>query len=68
MKEALEMELFSLKRLSAEGLWEGFFTGNPGRYVKALDLGISLQWGPFMSEGNLESRVGACVPVTLNDE
>jgi hypothetical protein len=34
MKGSLGMERFSLKRLSAEGLWEGSFTGDPGRYVK----------------------------------
>jgi hypothetical protein len=35
MKEALGMEHFSLKRLSANGLWrEGSFTGDPGRYVE----------------------------------
>jgi hypothetical protein len=33
MKEALGMECFSLKRLSAEGYEEGSFTGDPGRYV-----------------------------------
>ena len=27
------MERFSLKRLSAEGLWGKLFTGDPGRYV-----------------------------------
>jgi hypothetical protein len=26
---------------------------------KAPDMGISLQWGPFMSEGNLESGGGS---------
>jgi hypothetical protein len=35
---------------------------------KAPDKGISLHRGPFMSEGNLESGRGACVPGTLNDE
>jgi hypothetical protein len=35
---------------------------------KALDTGISLYSGPFMSEGNLESGVGAHIPGTLNDE
>jgi len=55
MKESLGMECFSLKRLSAEG----FFTGDPGRYVKkGSDTGISLHMGPFMSEGNLESGGG----------
>jgi hypothetical protein len=34
MKEALGMERFSLKRLSARATGEGFFTGDPGRYVK----------------------------------
>ena len=29
MKEALEMELFSLKRLSAEGLWGGLLYWGP---------------------------------------
>jgi len=31
---ALGMEHFCLKRLSAEGLWGGSFTGDSGRYVK----------------------------------
>jgi len=35
---------------------------------KALDTGISLHRGPFMSEGNLESGGGACILGTLNDE
>jgi len=35
---------------------------------KAPDTSISLHWGPFMSEGNLESGMGAHIPVTLNDE
>ena len=35
---------------------------------KALDMGISLHRGPFMSEGNLESGRGARIPGTLNDE
>ena len=35
---------------------------------KASDMGISLQRGPFMSEGNLETGGGACIPGTLNDE
>jgi len=34
MKEALGMEHFSLKRLSAEGLWGGLLYWDPGRYVK----------------------------------
>jgi hypothetical protein len=35
---------------------------------KAPDTGISLHRGPFTSEGNLESGVGARIPGTLNDE
>jgi hypothetical protein len=34
MKETLGLEHLSLKRLSVEGVWEGFFTGDPERYVK----------------------------------
>jgi hypothetical protein len=34
MREALGMQSFSLKRLSAEGFWGVFFTRDPGRYVK----------------------------------
>jgi hypothetical protein len=33
MKTALGMGRSSLKRLSAEDLWGGSFTGDPGRYV-----------------------------------
>ena len=36
----------------------GSFTGDPGRYVKAPDTGISLHRGPFMNEGNLGSGRG----------
>ena len=55
MKEALGMELFSLKRLSVEGS----FTGDPEDMLrKAPGTGISLQRGHFMSEGNLESGEG----------
>jgi hypothetical protein len=39
-------------------LREGFFSGDPGRYVKAPDMGISLHRGPFTSEGNMESGGG----------
>jgi len=35
---------------------------------KALDTGISLHRGPFMSEGNLESGGRASILGTLNDE
>ena len=35
---------------------------------KALDRASFSIGGPFMSEGNLESREGACIPRTLNDE
>ena len=36
---------------------------------KAPDTGLSLHWGPFMSEGNLESGGGGPrIPGTLNDE
>ena len=35
---------------------------------KALDMGISLDMGPFMSEGNLESGGVARIWGTLNDE
>jgi hypothetical protein len=35
---------------------------------KALDTGISLHRGPFMSEGKLESGGGACIPGTSNDK
>jgi len=35
---------------------------------KALDKGISLNRGPFMSKGKLESRGEAHIPGTLNDE
>jgi hypothetical protein len=34
MKEAVGMECYCLKGLSVEGLWGGYFTGDPGRYVK----------------------------------
>jgi hypothetical protein len=34
MKEALGMECFSLKGLSAEVLWGGLLYWGPGRYVK----------------------------------
>ena len=34
MKGALGMERFSLRRLSAEGLWGGLLYWGPGRYVK----------------------------------
>jgi hypothetical protein len=36
--------------------------------IKAPNMGISLQGGPNMSEGNLESEEGASIPGTLNDE
>jgi len=35
---------------------------------KALDGACFSIGGPFMSEGNLESGEGACIPETLNDE
>jgi len=35
---------------------------------KALDMGISLHTGPFISEGNLESGGVACIWGTLNDD
>jgi hypothetical protein len=35
----LGMERLSLKRLSAVGLWEGSFAGDPERYVGLLFLG-----------------------------
>jgi len=35
---------------------------------EALDMGISLHRGPFMSEGNLETGRGAHIPETLYDE
>jgi hypothetical protein len=34
MKGVVGMGRLSLKRLCAEGLREGSFTGDPGRYVK----------------------------------
>ena len=61
--------------LSEESQWRGprggsSFTGEPGRYVKkGSGYGhLSLKSGPFISEGNLESGAGACIPGTLNDE
>jgi hypothetical protein len=53
-KGALGMGRLSLKRFTAEGS----FTGDPGRYVKALDTSISLHRGPFTSKGNLKSGGG----------
>jgi hypothetical protein len=35
---------------------------------KAPDMGISLCRGPFISERNVESGGGACIPGTLNDK
>jgi len=49
------MERFCLKRLSAEDLCGGLFTGDPGRYVKkgSRYRHLSLYRDPFMSEENL---------------
>jgi len=53
MKGALGMECFSLKRLCAEGLWGGSFTGTLDDMLRnALDTGISLSIGAPL--GNLE--------------
>jgi len=52
MKRALRMEHFCLKVLSAEGLWEGSLTGEPGRYIKkGIDTGISFHRGPVGEPG-----------------
>jgi hypothetical protein len=59
--------------LSEEALWRGeggFFTGNPGRYVKKVSGYEHLcPWGPLSSQGEPGSRrEGAYIPGTLEDE
>jgi len=53
MKGALGMEHFSLKRLSAEGLWGGLLYWGPleDTLQKALDTGIFLHRGPIGEPG-----------------
>jgi hypothetical protein len=60
MEEDEGKERFSLKRLSAEGLFgRAPLLGTLEDMLrKALDKGISLHRGPFVFEGNLESRGG----------
>jgi len=69
MKGALGMERFSLNRLSAEGLWEGSFTGDPGRYVKkGSGYGHLSQIGAPLCPRGTWNQEGARIPGTLNDE
>jgi hypothetical protein len=58
MKGALEMGR-SVRRASREGS----FTGDPGRYVKALDTGISVH-----VQGEPAVVRGARIPGTVNDD
>jgi hypothetical protein len=70
MKEALGMERFSLKRLSAEGLWGGLLYWGPWKIcLERLQIRESLSIvAPLCPRGNWNQEGGALILGTLNDE
>ena len=69
MKESLEMKRFSLKRLSAEGLWGGLLYWGPWKICQErLRIRASLSIRASLCSRGTWNQEGACIRGTLNDE